>query len=232
MEPRRPGGDEPAGKASAGNVGSAGSASTPADVVDAGSPAVSSRFLKLAAVLELMQASGELSHAPPVTVPPSLQAFRGGDAVWRLPAPPKGARRGWTVLSGTKSVRRTAMVATVRLHSTTVHLIEVEEDLDGSGSAMLLCRLRPGHEAAGVESLLRAVARKDVAPKNADAKEGDRERVTKAEGVWPKPAAMNPLVVSTKVWRHQFDDSGALDRPGLLRALRRAVATDLVGGGR
>jgi len=194
--------------------------------------AVSSRFVKLAAVLELMQASGELSHAPPVTVPPSLQAFRGGDAVWRLPAPPKGARRGWTVLSGTKSVRRTAMVATVRLHSTTVHLIEVEEDLDGSGSAMLLCRLRPGHEAAGVESLLRAVARRDVAPKNADAKEGDRERVTKAEGVWPKPAAMNPLVVSTKVWRHQFDDSGALDRPGLLRALRRAVATDLVGGGR
>lgn len=232
VEPRRPGDDEPVGKASAGSVGTAGSAAAPADLVDAGAPAASSRFTKLAAVLNLMEALGELSRAPPVTVPPPSRAYRGGEAVWRFPPPPKGARRGWTVLSGTKGVRRTAMVAAVRIDGTTVHLIEVEEDPDGSGSAMLLCRLSPGHEAAAIESLLKAVAERDVAPKEDGAKRGGRERVTKAEGVWPKFAAIGPLVVSSNVWRHRFDATKALDRPGLLRALRRAVATGSAGGGR
>jgi len=184
--PRRPGSDEPVGKASAGNVGSGRSASIPANLENAGTPAASPRFAKLAAVLERLVVSGELSRGPPVAVPPSWRAFKGGDAVWKFP-PPDGARRGWTVLPGTRNVRRTAMVAAVGVAGRTVHLIEVEEDPSGSGSAMLLCHLVPGHEVAGVESLLRAAARKDVAPKKVDAEGAGTRKVVKAEGVWPKP---------------------------------------------
>ena len=209
--PRKPGGVEAVGKASAGSVGSGGSASIPANLEGAGAPAASPRFAKLAAVLERLEASGGLSREPPVAVPPPSRVLRGGDAVWKLPPPANRARRGWTVLPGTRQVRRTAMVATVRIGGRTVHLIELEEDPGGSGSSMLLCRLSPGHEPAGIEKLLKAVARTDVSD----------GRTIKAGGVWPKPGGLadGVLILSAKTWRHRFGADGDLDGSALLRGL-------------